>query len=112
MKKVIFTLISLMGIAGTAMAQWSVDSVLMGAGSGNDVFYSLQNGTVKTEDSKNWHLAFVLGGAPDSAAVWANHNGGANFVKVYNVHKDFSQWSSITLADPLTANVCFHNDKG
>lgn len=112
MRKVIFTLISMIVMGSTAMAQWSADSVLMGTGSANDVFYSLQNGTVKTENNKNWHLAFALGGALDSAAVWANHNAGTNFVKVYNVHKDISQWATVTLADTATASLCYNNDQG
>lgn len=39
------------------------DSTTMGAGYANDVFYSMQNGTVKTVSNNNWHLAFSVQGS-------------------------------------------------
>ncbi len=111
MRKVIFTLISMIVMGSTAMAQWSADSVLMGTGSANDVFYSLQNGTVKTENNKNWHLAFSMSPS-DSASILANHNEGNNFVKVYNIHKGSADWSTVSLADTAAAMICYNNDKG
>jgi len=112
MKKVIFTVISMILVGNAAFAQWSADSVMMGPGSINDVFYSLKNGSVKTENNKNWHVAFSLGSMADSGAVWANHNTGNSFVKVYNVHKDISQWATVVLDDTLTASLSFNNDQG
>lgn len=111
MKKVIFTLMGALSLGFTAQAQWMADSVLMGAGSVNDVFYSLQNGTVKTENNKNWHLAFSMSPS-DSASIWANHNAGNNFVKVYNIHKGSADWSTVSLADTAAAMLCYNNDKG
>jgi hypothetical protein len=111
MRKVIFTLISMIVMGSTAMAQWSADSVLMGTGSANDVFYSLQNGTVKTENNKNWHLAFSMSPS-DSASILANHNADNNFVKVYNIHKGSADWSTVSLADTAAAMICYNNDKG
>lgn len=112
MRKLIVTMMTVLSVAGTAFGQWIPDTVRMGASSINDVFYSLNNGTVKTENNKNWHLAFALGGMSDSGAVWANHNAGTNFVKVFNIHKDFSQWSSVALGDTAGADLCFNNDQG
>ncbi len=105
-------MISLLSLGSTAFGQWQIDTVKMGASSANDVFYSLATGTVKTENGKNWHVAFSLAGAPDSGAVWANHNSGNSFVKVYNVHKDLSQWATVTLADTTTSTLSFNNDQG
>ncbi|MDI1234744.1 MAG: T9SS type A sorting domain-containing protein [bacterium] len=39
------------------------DSTVMGPAYANDVFYSLQNGTVKTESNNNWNLAFSVQGS-------------------------------------------------
>ena len=111
MKRIIFTLITVLSIVNMASAQWSSDSVLMGAGSANDVFYSLKNGTVKTENNKNWHLAFSMSPS-DSGSIWANHNVGNSYVTVYNIHKTYAQWSSVTIADTVGSSVCYNYDKG
>ncbi|MBK7762483.1 MAG: T9SS type A sorting domain-containing protein [Bacteroidetes bacterium] len=111
MKKIIFTLISLVTLENTAFSQWMADSVLMGTGSVNDVYFSMQNGTVKTVDSKDWHLAFSMSPG-DSASIWANHNAGNSYVKVYNIHKSVADWSTVTLADTATARMGYNNDKG
>ncbi len=39
------------------------DSTNMGPGYVNDVFYSFQNGTVKTVPNNNWHMAFSVQGS-------------------------------------------------
>ena len=57
MKKLIVTMMTIMSVASTAFGQWIPDTVRMGATSINDVFYSLNNGTVKTENNKNNNLA-------------------------------------------------------
>lgn len=112
MKRKFLSILSLIGMSLSVNAQnaWVNDSVSMATGSGNDVFYSMANGTVKSENNMNWHLAFSMF-AGDSSAIWANHNAGNAFVKVYNVHKDKSQWGSITLNDTLTATPCFNLDQ-
>lgn len=58
----------------------------------------------------NWHLAFSMN-AGDSSSIWANHNAGNAFVKVYNIHKDHSQWASVSLADTANAALCFNLDQ-
>ena len=110
MKGIITTMTAILFMANLASAQCIIDSVKMGPASGNDVFYSLANGSVKTEPNKNWHLAFSMSPS-DSAAIWANHNAGNSFVKVFNIHKPFSQWSTVTLAD-TGATLCYNYDKG
>lgn len=93
-----------------AQNAWVNDSVSMGTASGTDVYYSMTTGTAKTENNVNWHLAFSMK-AGDSSAIWANHNTGNAFVKVYNIHKDKSQWASVGLADTATGNLCFNMDQ-
>ena len=49
-----------MSLSVNAQNAWVNDSVSMATGSGNDVFYSMANGTVKSENNMNWHLAFSM----------------------------------------------------
>ncbi len=93
-----------------AQSPWIIDSVQMGAGTINDVFYSMDNGINKAENNKNWHLAFSMNSG-DSSAIWANHNAGNAFVKVYNIHKDKSQWASISISDTASADLCYNYDQ-
>ncbi len=96
MKKLLpFLTIILIGFASTIQAQtWQADSINMNPGVTSDVFYSLNNGSVKTESNSNWILA--LGTSQYTAAIWANHTAG---VRVFRTGKNVSQWSTITLAD-------------
>ncbi|MBP6455256.1 MAG: T9SS type A sorting domain-containing protein [Chitinophagaceae bacterium] len=110
MRKVIFTLISLLAFNNFAQAQaWIYDTISIAPGYGQDVFYSMENDSIKNESNTNWHLAFSLNGY-DSAAVWANHGGGNNFVKVYNIHKTITDWNNITIADTATGEPLFNGD--
>lgn len=112
MKRKILSIFALIGMSVGMNAQnaWINDSVSMGTGSANDIFYSMQNGTVKSENNMNWHLAFSMN-AGDSSSIWANHNAGNAFVKVYNIHKDKTQWASVSLGDTLTGTPCFNMDQ-
>jgi hypothetical protein len=113
MKKVFLSMISVltMGIVAQAQQAWMIDSVSIGANA-QDEYYSLKNGSQRIENSKNWHLGFTLSPIGDSAAVWANHQSGNAFTKVFNIHKDSTQWNTVTLADTAAANLCFNNDQG
>lgn len=114
MKKIATSLLILLGMVNHSNAQipaWIEDTVSIAPNYANDVFYSLKNDEIRTEASKNWHLAFSLSIA-DSAAVWANHNGGTSFVRVFNIHKDSSQWNTVTLGDTASADLVFNNDQG
>jgi hypothetical protein len=112
MKRKILSLMTLVGLSVGMNAQnaWVNDSVSMAAGSGNDVYYSMPGGTVKSENNTNWHLAFSMN-AGDSSSIWANHNTGNAYVKVYNIHKDGSQWANVLLDDTLTGTPCFNWDQ-
>ena len=98
MKKILlFSAICIAAVSNVAKAQWATwaaDSVNMAPSITNDVFYSLDNSTIKTEAGNNWILAF--GTAFSTAGIWANHTAG---VRVFRTGKNVSQWATITLAD-------------
>ncbi len=81
-------------LANAQWATWKSDSVNMAPGITQDVFYSLENSTVKAEPSNNWILAF--GTTMSTAGIWANHTAG---VRVFRTGKHISQWNTIALAD-------------
>lgn len=64
------------------------DSVVTGPQNSNDVFYSLENGVIKTEPNNNWDLAFEIAGF--SASVRVNHVKG---MEVYQSPYPSSGWS-------------------
>lgn len=67
------------------------DTVNMGAGYANDVFYSLANGVVKTESRANWDLAFYTNRW--SAGIIINEGTG---VQLYTYpHGDTTSWNAI-----------------
>lgn len=114
MKKRIQFFAILLFLASTASAQWVEDSVSMGAGYMNNVFYSLgaNGGIQKTEPSGNWHIALSMN-ALDSASVMANQLGGAgDFVKVYNIHQPISAWNTVTVADTAMADTLYNGTQG
>jgi hypothetical protein len=113
MKKIILSMITVLSMGMMAQGQqaWTIDSVSIGA-SAQDEYYSLKNGSQRIENSKNWHIGFTLSPIGDSAAVWANHQSGNGFTKVFNINKDSAQWSTVTLADTANATLCFNNDQG
>lgn len=108
MKKLVLSMITMLtwGCVAYAQPAWIMDTLSMGTSSASDVYYSMTNGSARVENNKNWHLGFSMN-AGDSSAIWANHNSGNAFVKVYNIHKDTSMWASVTLAD--TANEVLNN---
>ncbi len=67
------------------------DTAVMGASYANDIFYSLKNGTVKSEPRNNWDLGFYTNRW--SAGIIINDGLG---VKLYTYPKsDISGWNSI-----------------
>jgi Secretion system C-terminal sorting domain len=76
---------------------WVKDSLVMGSGQPNDVYYHLGTGLVKTESNQNWVLALSNQGGT-KAGVFTNTRNG---ILCYNPHKPISAWSTITLADTV-----------
>lgn len=92
MKKIISTLAIL--VATWQLYAQKADSVYMGAGYENDIYYKLSSGQVKAEPIKNWDLAFSVVGSFDERffAIRANHTNG---VRVYQYPKfGTTEWST------------------
>lgn len=89
-KKVLplFTLLLVFSI--TVSAQLVSDSVSMGAGYTNDVFYSFQNGEVQNSDRTVWDIAFTTNAM--SAAILVNVAAG---IEVYEyANGDTTDWAA------------------
>ena len=60
MKKIALQIAFLFASAMSLLAQpIANDSVSLGAGYVNDIYYSFENGTVSTQPGANWHIAFA-----------------------------------------------------
>lgn len=105
MKKVLQLVVILLIAQGSVNAQWMMDSITMGPGYSNNIFYGFGSGVQKTEPSSNWHLSFTMNALADSGAVFANHQAGNEYVKVWNIHRPMSDWNSVGLADTATGDV-------
>lgn len=88
MKKIL-TLLSSMYLGLTVSAQVLADSATTGASYINDVFYSLPNGTVRTEPRDNWDLGFEISG--NASSILANTQANA---RVYQSPFTVANWSS------------------
>jgi len=114
MKKGLQILAILILASASVSAQWVTDSISMGPNYASNIFYAFGsgNGVQQTSSSTNWHIGFSMN-ALDSASVFANQkNSQADFVKVYNIHKSITDWSSITLGDTAAANLLYNGDDG
>ncbi len=87
---------------GASAQTWVSDSVTMGAGYANDVWYSMKNGQQKTNANGNWHLAFQMTpqGPYGNVSIFANHATTPASTKVYSLHMQASaKFASLTAAD-------------
>lgn len=64
------------------------DSIALGAGYSNDIFYSLEDGEVLSVSRNNWDIGFRTKAFSSSIII----NSGAG-VKLYEVSKDTNDWS-------------------
>lgn len=102
LKSLLFLLAVCFGLQADAqMGPWVTDTVYMGNGYANDVYYHLHTKTVKTEANSNWHLAFAAGVLGRNVAIFANHVGGG--VSVYNFNKAVNQFGTNLSADTTAA---------
>lgn len=104
------TAVSLQATAQT----WVADSVSTEGGYIKDVYYSMQNGQVKSDTNTTWHLAFdmTLPAGPNSyVGIRANHVQGQ--VGVYSAHMGgASAFTSFSAADTagLTVHPLYNED--
>ncbi|MCS6896270.1 MAG: T9SS type A sorting domain-containing protein [Bacteroidia bacterium] len=89
---------SFSGIASAQSFRRDTDTVIMGAGYRNMVFYQLQTGRQDTAARCGWHLAFEV--PIRGAAIRVNHPCG---VTLYKTTRDTSQWAVLSLSDTVTA---------
>lgn len=83
--------VSLLALSATSFAQvWKSDSIAMGVGYANDVYYELNQGSTKLQAGNDWHLSFQTTqfGEPDfNAMIRANHTR-SNFIDVFLLNKN------------------------
>lgn len=74
-------------LSNSSFAQaWVADTVTMGAGYANDIYYSLKNDEQHTEPNNNWHLGFQMTpqGPYGNVSIFANHVPGG--LHIYSTH--------------------------
>lgn len=82
------------------------DTISMGPGYAGDVFYSLQNGLVKSEPRNNWDLAFYT--VRWSAGVMINDGMGAVLYTYPN--SDTTGWQSMDVTDIESWKPLYNSD--
>lgn len=92
MKIKIFT-IAILLLPALIFAQ-EKDSITMGADYANDVYYSFENGEVKSEPRPNWNIAFQTD--PFSSSILINDGNGA-ILKTYP-NGDTADWETLDTA--------------
>jgi hypothetical protein len=102
-----FTTLVLFALSlNTLQAQAVSDTATMGPGYANDVFYSFENGVIKTETRSNWDIAFYT--TVWSAGVIANDGNG---VLVYTYpNADTSGWNSVNITGIDTWTPMYNSD--
>ncbi|MBS1772533.1 MAG: T9SS type A sorting domain-containing protein [Bacteroidetes bacterium] len=101
-----------LGIQANAQT-WVADSVTMGAGYANDVFYSMTNGASGSPVSNtNWHLGFeMIPGGPGfgGVSIIANHVQAG--VKVYSLHTTGSaKFATLSASDTVGKTQLYNAD--
>lgn len=99
--------------AQVALSQTVADSIETGAGYTNDIYYSLQNGEVKSAPNSEWQLAFSIG--TFNVAIRANTaaaSNGEGSVTIYeSPEADMSKWSTFSTANYNTWPVLDNSDE-
>jgi hypothetical protein len=103
LKSLLFVTAIAAGLQANAQT-WVADSVEMGAGYANDIFYSLQTGADSAKAANTWDLAFQMtkfGDPMFNASVRANHIKKA--VKVYSLHMavNATSFAAISASDTV-----------
>lgn len=95
--------VTALAFSSTSFAQtWVADTVTMGAGYANDIYYSLKNDEQRTEPNNNWHLAFQMTpqGPYGNVSVFANHVPGG--LHIYPMHlKASTNFATFGYADTV-----------
>lgn len=98
--KNILCALALMGLVQVGKAQNITDEIqtgITGVAYANDVYYSLETGSVKTASNKDWQLAFTIGAfnvGIRANTVTSSTKDGA--ITIYERGTDVSQWAAFT----------------
>ena len=86
LKTILFAGAVALSITNVKAQGWVEDTITMGPGYGNDVFYSMKNDEAKVSQNNDWHIAFQMTppGPYGNVSIIANHVQGG--VKVYSTH--------------------------
>ncbi len=91
MKKSLLLLMVVLFTRAIGFSNTVNDTITMGPGYANDVFYSLENGVVKTEPRNNWDIAFYTN--PWSAGIIINDGNGVMLYTYPN--GDTANWATL-----------------
>lgn len=116
--KSIFTLLTAFALLSVSLkAQTNTDSVSVNAGYTHQVWYSFENGEVKSEQVDNWDLAFEINGYNSSIRI--NHAGGTQLwiyptadTAAWGSNLDttgISNWPALLNSDTSWAHGAFNN---
>ncbi|MCS6904921.1 MAG: T9SS type A sorting domain-containing protein [Bacteroidia bacterium] len=103
----ICNLLFLLAIARNLYAQnnsWVEDSIVIDKSSAQQVWYSLQNGVVKTSPQDDWDIAFQVYLA--TAGIWVNE---AKGLALYRAGIDTTQWMVLDTAGKINENNRLYN---
>ncbi|MEZ5083046.1 MAG: hypothetical protein R2750_06320 [Bacteroidales bacterium] len=92
-------------ISSKAIGQMQQDSVEMGPGYANDIYYSMQDGFISSVDRKNWDLGFYT--SAWSAGIIINDGNGAELYLYPNA--DTSGWMSVDTTGLSTWTVLYNS---
>lgn len=109
MKKLIYTFAFIAGLfhTGSLAADNIYDSISMGGGYANDIFYSMENGVIKSEPGNNWEIAFYT--ATMSAGI--SINDGLSLVLYTYPEDDTAGWHSVDVSNIESWTPMYNSDK-
>lgn len=105
MRRIFIALVTIFTVA-RLVANPVNDTVTMGPGYANDVFYSMQTGVVKTEPRNNWDIAFYT--TRWSAGIQLNEGAGAELY-TYPLG-DTSAWNSVDISGIANWKKMYNSD--
>ena len=97
-----------------AFSQMALDSIAMGASYANDVYYSMENGTVSSSDMKDWDIGFTTSAFDFNIIL---NDGVSNMMAGTGVQLftyplgDTSAWSTVDISDIANWTPMFNYDE-
>lgn len=109
MKKLIYTtaLFAWLGLQIDLRAENIHDTISMGGGYANDVFYSMENGVVKSEPRNNWEIAFYT----PTMSAGISINDGIGLVLYTYPEDDTAGWTTVDVSNLDDWSPMYNSDK-